>query len=368
MRRPLFRLTQKRVLPLWQRESRTTLAPGALRQIHSCSALVYRKHGHHYDTVRMEEMSLPALGQHSVRLRMLAAPVNPADINMLQGTYPILPVFPAVGGNEGVGEVVEVGRKVTSLRPGDWAIPWDAGFGTWRTEAVCEADDLLQVPKDISLLGAATIGVNPCTAYRMLQDFVTLKPGATVMQNGSNSAVGQAVIQIAAALGLKTINIIRDRPNRQELEEELKSMGADFVITEEELQCLGLDNVIQELPKPILGLNCVGGRSGGLVLSSLCDGATLVTYGGMAKKPLQIPAKSLIFKNITLQGFWMTQWKRNNSKADVTQLQAMVTSVCDLVKSGQLQPPHCVQVPFHHYSQALQATIQAHQRKHVLLM
>lgn len=49
--------------------------------------------------------------------------------------------------------------------------------GTWRTEAVCEADDLLQVPKDIPLLGAATIGVNPCTAYRMLQDFVTLKPG-----------------------------------------------------------------------------------------------------------------------------------------------------------------------------------------------
>ncbi|XP_064846956.1 enoyl-[acyl-carrier-protein] reductase, mitochondrial isoform X3 [Oncorhynchus masou masou] len=291
MRRPLFRLTQKRVLPLWQRESRTTLTPGALRQLHSCSALVYRKHGHHYDTVRMEEMSLPALGQHSVRLRMLAAPVNPADINMLQGTYPILPVFPAVGGNEGVGEVVEVGRKVTSLRPGDWAIPWDAGFGTWRTEAVCEADDLLQVPKDIPLLGAATIGVNPCTAYRMLQDFVKLKPGATVMQNGSNSAVGQAVIQIAAALGVKTINIIRDRPNRLELEEELKSMGADFVITEEELQCLGLDNVIQELPKPILGLNCVGGQSGGLVLSSLCDGATLVTYGGMAKKPLQIPAQ-----------------------------------------------------------------------------
>ncbi len=38
--------------------------------------------------------------------------------------------------------------------------------------------------------------------------------GCTVIQNASNSAVGQAVIQIAAALGLKTINIIRDRYRR----------------------------------------------------------------------------------------------------------------------------------------------------------
>ncbi|XP_028970437.1 enoyl-[acyl-carrier-protein] reductase, mitochondrial [Esox lucius] len=367
MRRSLFKLSREIVPSVGQGERRTPLGPGTLRQLHSCSALVYRQHGHHHDTVRMEEMSLAALGQHSVRLRMLAAPVNPADINMLQGTYPILPRLPAVGGNEGLGEVIEVGTAVTSLRPGDWAIPWDAGFGTWRTEAVCEAGDLLRIPRDMPLLGAATIGVNPCTAYRMLHDFVTLTPGATVIQNGANSAVGQAVIQIAAALGVKTINVIRDRPYRRELEEELKSMGADLVITEEELQGLSLENVIQGLQKPVLGLNCVGGQSGGLVLSSLCEGGTLVTYGGMAKKPLHIPAKALIFRNITLQGFWMTQWKRNNSQ-DMSRLQAMVTSVCGLMKSGQLRSPQCVQVPFHKYSRALYATTQSHQRKHVLIM
>ncbi|KAJ8008988.1 hypothetical protein DPEC_G00084140 [Dallia pectoralis] len=337
------------------------------RQLNSCAALVYRRHGHDLDTVRMEEMSLPALGRHSVRLKMLASPINPADVNMLKGTYPILPMFPAVGGNEGVGEVVEVGSEVTSLRPGDWAIPWDTGFGTWRTEAVCEAGDLLLVPRDMSLLGAATIGVNPCTAYRMLHDFVPLKPGATVIQNGANSAVGQAVIQIAAALGVKTINVIRDRPHRRELEKELMSMGADVVVTEEEMQGLRLENVIQDLQRPVLGLNCVGGLSGGLVLSSLRDGGTMVTYGGMAKKPLHIPAKALIFRNITLHGFWMTQWKRNNSQ-DMSRLVTMVTTVCGLMKAGHLRPPHCAQVPFHQYRRALQATTQSHQRKHVLIM
>ena len=44
---------------------------------------------------------------------------------------------------------------------------------------------------------AATLGVNPCTAYRMLLDFVSLKSGDVIIQNCANSAVGMAVIQVA---------------------------------------------------------------------------------------------------------------------------------------------------------------------------
>ncbi|KTG40062.1 hypothetical protein cypCar_00002502 [Cyprinus carpio] len=238
---------------------------------------------------------------------------------------------------------------------------------TWRTGAVCEEDELISVPKDISLLGAATIFVNPCTAYRMLHDFQTLTPGCTVIQNASNSAVGQAVIQIAAALGLKTINIIRDRPNCAELIDELQSLGADYVVTEEEVMSTGLHRVFEEVPKPKLGLNCVGGLSGGIVFSNLDYGGTMVTYGGMAKRPLQIPAKSFIFHNVTLKGFWLTQWKRKH-KEDKAQLKAMLNAVCDLMRGGQLSAPHCVQTPFHQYTHALQATVQSHSRKHVLIM
>lgn len=48
---------------------------------------------------------------------------------MSPGTYAILPDLPAVGGNEGVAEVVEVGSQVKSLKVGDWVIPKDAGVG-----------------------------------------------------------------------------------------------------------------------------------------------------------------------------------------------------------------------------------------------
>ncbi|KAK1795077.1 hypothetical protein P4O66_010258, partial [Electrophorus voltai] len=158
-------------------------------------------------------------------------------------TYAILPNLPAVGGNEGVGQVIEVGIEVKTIKVGDWVIPRDAGLGMWQTAVVLSADDLVTVPSDIPVLSAATLGVNPCTALRMLSDFEDLKPGYfkfhlgdTVIQNAANSAVGQAVIQIAAAKGVQTVNVVRDRPNLQKLTDGLKAMGATCVITEETLR------------------------------------------------------------------------------------------------------------------------------------
>uniref|UniRef100_UPI00398EB6AA enoyl-[acyl-carrier-protein] reductase, mitochondrial isoform X4 n=1 Tax=Pristiophorus japonicus TaxID=55135 RepID=UPI00398EB6AA len=201
-----------------------------------CEALVYHKHGEALRVIQLENLELPQLGDSDIRAQMLAAPINPSDINMVQGTYPILPDLPAVGGNEGVGQVLDVGSKVTDVKPGDWVIPSDAGLGTWRMEAVGNMNGFVKVPNNIPLLCAATLGVNPCTAYRMLCDFETLKPGDSVIQNAANSGVGQAAIQIAKAMGLLTINIIRDRPDLQQLTNSLKSMGADYVITEEALR------------------------------------------------------------------------------------------------------------------------------------
>jgi mitochondrial enoyl-[acyl-carrier protein] reductase / trans-2-enoyl-CoA reductase len=72
---------------------------------------------------------------------------------------------------------------------------------------------LLPLPKTakISPVSAATISVNPFTADRMMLDFIQLKEGDWVVQNGANSGVGQNVIQLARIRGFKTVNIIRDR-------------------------------------------------------------------------------------------------------------------------------------------------------------
>ncbi len=63
--------------------------------------------------------------------------------------------------------------------------------GTWRTEAVLAEDDVISLPNNIPLLCAATLGVNPCTAFRMLSDFEDLKPGNHFQTQGHIISLSQ---------------------------------------------------------------------------------------------------------------------------------------------------------------------------------
>lgn len=81
--------------------------------------------------------------------------------------------------------------------------------GTWRTHAVANAASFISVPNDIPPAYAASLGVNPCTAYRLLNDFAQLQEGDVIIQNGANSMVGLAIVQMAREKGIRTINVIR---------------------------------------------------------------------------------------------------------------------------------------------------------------
>ncbi|XP_063168129.1 enoyl-[acyl-carrier-protein] reductase, mitochondrial isoform X1 [Candoia aspera] len=319
--------------------------------------LVYEQHGEPAQVLHLKDIGLAKLGGSGVHVKMIAAPINPSDINMIQGTYAILADLPAVAGNEGVGQVMDTGNCVTALKPGDWVIPADAGLGTWRTEAVFDEKTLLKIPPDIPLTCAATLSVNPCTAYRMLSDFEILAPGESVIQNAANSGVGQAVIQIAAAKGIKTINVVRNRPNLQDLIDRLKSLGADYIITEEMLRKPEMKELFKEIPKPSLALNGVGGKSATELMRHLRHNGTMVTYGGMSKQPVTVPLSALIFKNVKLCGFWMTQWKRDSGQ-NKEKLETMIADLCSLIRKGQLVAPICQEVPLVDYQAALKVSLE----------
>jgi trans-2-enoyl-CoA reductase len=85
---------------------------------------------------------------------MLAAPINPADINTIQGVYAVKPPLPSIPGNEGVGEVISVGTKVTGLKKGDRVLPRANAWGTWRTHAVCDAKEMMKVSCSCNITSA----------------------------------------------------------------------------------------------------------------------------------------------------------------------------------------------------------------------
>ncbi|XP_038163032.1 enoyl-[acyl-carrier-protein] reductase, mitochondrial [Cyprinodon tularosa] len=338
------------------------------RSAQTCQALIYCKNGDPSQVVQLEHVPVPQTGAKEVLVKLLASPINPSDINMIQGTYAILPDLPAVGGNEGVGQVIEVGSQVKSLKAGDWVIPRDAGLGTWRTEAVLAEEDVISVPNNIPLLSAATLGVNPCTAFRMLSDFEDLRPGDSVIQNAANSGVGQAVIQIAAARGINTINVIRDRPDFTQLSDRLKDMGASYVIKEESLRRPEMRELFKTCSKPKLALNGVGGKSATELLRHLQVGGSMVTYGGMSKQPVTVPVSALIFKDVKVCGFWVTQWKKDHAH-DGRPFRAMLDELCSLIQQGKLRAPSCSEVHLQDYQKALEAAMQPFaSSKQVLIM
>ena len=238
-------------------------------------AIVFPRYGSPSEVLRPQTYPIPRPTAKTILIRFLASPINPADINQIEGSYPSKPKFDtslgsdepvAVGGNEGVAEVVETGSDVTELKVGDKVIMQDSKFGTWRTHALASPSQLLRVTDyGLSVLQAATISINPCTAYRMLIDFAHLEKGDWFVQNGANSGVGQAAIQIAKQWGFKSLNIVRDRPDIESLRSHLMKLGATQVITDTELgdRSLAKDKIpLWTNGKGIkLGLNCVGGKN-----------------------------------------------------------------------------------------------------------
>jgi trans-2-enoyl-CoA reductase len=178
------------------------------------------------------------LKSNDVLIQLIASPINPADINMIEGKYGSLPSsLPATFGNEGVFQVLEHRASEELLRPGDWVIPKILKWGTWRSHGIISINDLIKIPSDIPVESAATLSVNPCTAYRLLKDFVTLEKGDTVIQNGANSSVGQVVIQLGKLWNINVVNIIRNRDQgMNELVAYLKSLGAEHIYIEEDLR------------------------------------------------------------------------------------------------------------------------------------
>lgn len=154
------------------------------------------------------------------------------------------------------------------------------------------------------------------------------------MQNAANSAVGRAAVQLGRWWGLRSINIIRDRAG---LKEELRALGADVVVDEAEVKEKGFGERVKEWTGGEggvgLGLNCVGGDSALAVAKALRPGATLVTYGAMARQPLRVPAGMLIFKDIRFQGFWVSKWGEEHSR----EKQETLDAVLRMMKEGELK-------------------------------
>ena len=291
-------------------------------------AAIYETTGNPSEVLRVVEQPWPVPAADEVVVKMRAAPLNPADINAIEGKYPVRPTLPATPGMEGAGVVVELGSAVREVSLGAQVI-LPHNLGTWREACAVKAEKLVVAPAEIEPVQAAMLKVNPITAWRMLHDFVSLGKGAWFVQNAANSGAGRAAIQIGRELGLRSVNIVR----RAELIDELLMEGADVVVLDGE-------NLREEVAEKTgraeirLALNAVGGENALRMAKTLAADATMVTYGAMSLQPLMIPNGMLIFKNLKFTGFWVNKWYDGATAAERRETFAALFA---MAKGGQLR-------------------------------
>ncbi|MCR9251153.1 MAG: zinc-dependent alcohol dehydrogenase family protein [bacterium] len=264
------------------------------------------------DILEVVSIDKPKPGPGEVLIKVSCCNINPSDIMFVQGLYGIQPTLPGVGGFEAAGVIEEVGEEV----------PMDTGssviftaIGVWQEYVVVPAKTVIPKPKGMPDEVACQAFVNPYTAYAMVKES-GLQSGDWLMITAGASAFGKFALQIAKAKGINVICTVRQGSANQ----MLLDMGAAAVVDTSEK---GWHNQVKEISGK--GVNAifdaVGGDVGARAIECLAQNGTMLVFGLLSLRPSMLNNGLMIFKNLTVKGFWLTTWMTNLSteeKIEVT--------------------------------------------------
>lgn len=254
------------------------------------------------DVVSVMEAPPPEPGPGQVRVRMLAAPINPSDLMSIRGVYTKIPTLPFRPGYEGVGIVESsgggllgrmlVGRRVALL---------SADGATWCEYAIVSARQAVPISSDLPLQDAAMFFVNPLTAYLLTRDVLQVPSGQWLLQTAAGSALGRMIIKLSKEFGFRTINVVR----RQAQVAELKSLGADEVIATDDASIADEVRRITGGTGVLHAIDCVGGTTGSAIVRALAPGGRLIVFGTLSGEPLSFSSRDLMTPGARIEGFWL---------------------------------------------------------------
>lgn len=228
--------------------------------------------------------------KHSeVKIKMIAAGVNPLDRYIIAGKVAAQGPLPRTLGVEGVGEF-----------EGNLVILSGCGLGmerdgTWAQHVIFPKDCLVRVPARIDADQAAAMGVAGVTALRVVYDLGQVKDGDTVLVLGAAGGVGSSIVSLACAVGAKVIAQTRSS-NKSDF---LSSLGADPLIANSPTELFDLAKQM----KPDVIIDPLGGDWTGIGIQLLSAGGKIVLYGTSSNPQGEIPLQDLYRKGASILGY-----------------------------------------------------------------
>ncbi|MEA1652855.1 2-enoyl thioester reductase domain-containing protein [Nitrospirillum sp. BR 11164] len=252
-------------------------------------AVIIASAGQEPEVKRLPDPGPPGSGQ--VLVAMVLAPINPADRQVISGSYAFPASYPLVLGAEGVGRVIAIGPGVQGVAEGDHVLPLSRG--NWCSHRLISAWDLVIVPPTVPMEQAAVLRINPATAWRLLGQ-ARLNAGDCVVQNGAGSSVARWIRLLAAERGVDVLNVSRAIPAGRSHNELWLADGPD--LARQAAQLLGGRSVP-------LALDCVAGPATGRLANCLSPGGQVVVFGHLSGEDCMVPSGVLTGRGIVMRGF-----------------------------------------------------------------
>lgn len=291
-------------------------------------AAIHNTFGDPVHVMEVADVTTPDPSPGQVLVKTIMSPIHNHDLWTVRGDYGYKPNLPgAIGGSEAVGMITDVGAGVDENMIGQRIVA--AGVhGTWAEYFVAPATGVMPLPPQITdVLGAQLIAM-PFSAIALLET-LNLQAGDWIVQTAANGAVGKIVAVLAKSRGLNLLNLVR----RPEAVAELQALGCEHVLS------TGVAGWKQEA-QAIIGeagaraaIDSVGGQVATDLTELLGDNGELVIFGTATGEPLALNSGLMIFKHLTVKGFWAS--KVGAEMSDDVRLRLM-TELVGLAMAGKL--------------------------------
>ena len=228
-------------------------------------ALLCKEHGPSSGLV-VEDIAPPPISKDAVRIAVHAAGVNFPDTLIIEGKYQFQPPLPFAPGGEVSGEIMEVGKDVTTLSVGDRVMGL-TGWGGFAEEAVVPSSKCFRMPDGMDYPTAAVFGMTYGTVAHALIQRAALRSGETLLVHGATGGVGTAAIEVGRCMGAtviatggkadklavlkeaydvaETLDTSAEKPLKDAVKKLTKGRGADVIfdpvggeVFEQSLRCI----------------------------------------------------------------------------------------------------------------------------------
>ncbi len=280
----------------------------------------------------VEERPVPALKHGQVLVRIEAAPCNPSDLLLLQGKYGTLKTLPTVPGWEGTGTVVASGGGLM----GTWlqgkrvscAVREDRD-GTWAEYLVANARDCIPLKRSVPTEQAASLIVNPFTAFGLV-DTAKRAGHRALVQTAAASQLGRMILVVAKDESMPLINIVR----REAQVELLKSLGAEHVLNSSDEDFWDEFRQLAQRLRATAMFEAISGEITGQLLSTMPPKSAAYLYGALSEEPVSgIDPIEVVFHDKSLHGFFLGNWL--DERGILTALRT-ASRVQNLLASGRI--------------------------------